>query len=379
MGRALDLSEIKRPGDIIYRSSRPQRNSTYVPQKRDWRFETVIYQHDDFEDSVNDMTIWDQLDEDYILGTFGKERRRTKGSFITAEEKSNINVSMSLTSGSFGGSQGGTAMIDRTVSMPLSTPTMKSTTKTRKRSSAYAISYFRRTDAEDGEVSGNGEGEDRWNEMSLIVCLKFLTKTLEFQRIVEELSISSAIPFSLFPPSRTGTPSTQTSITTPTTTKSTSSVGTFPIFDHEWKDNTRPYSIAKLLSSIRTPEKDEKIEPIPPNYTWFRDAVPVDAIFPPGLPITAKEISVSPSLSFLFPPIICGQGGRRYEYLTSVQAYYPHHLRWKGVALRYLNNGYRSADIIEMQVTSLSFLAFQKLLLIFLPFRSPFSATSLRH
>lgn len=59
-----------------------------------------------------------------------------------------------------------------------------------------------------------------------------------------------------------------------------------------------------------------------PKYHWYEHAVPVNAIFPPGIPISAKEI----------------------------MAYYPHHVRWKGVMLRLTSNDYRGADIMGMQV-----------------------------
>ncbi|KAL6704942.1 hypothetical protein ACN47E_007487 [Coniothyrium glycines] len=59
-----------------------------------------------------------------------------------------------------------------------------------------------------------------------------------------------------------------------------------------------------------------------PKYQWFANATPIDALFPPGVPLTAKEIL----------------------------AFYPHHVRWKGAMLRLTSNDFRGADILAMQM-----------------------------
>ncbi|KAF2732954.1 hypothetical protein EJ04DRAFT_553728 [Polyplosphaeria fusca] len=71
-------AEVSTPGHIIYRATRPQRNSDYVPRKRDWRYATGVFRHEDFDGGKEDMAIWDQLDEDIMSGVFGKEARRVK-------------------------------------------------------------------------------------------------------------------------------------------------------------------------------------------------------------------------------------------------------------------------------------------------------------
>jgi hypothetical protein len=68
-----------------------------------------------------------------------------------------------------------------------------------------------------------------------------------------------------------------------------------------------------------------EVNDLGPHYEWYTDAAPADAMLPPGMPISAKEIS----------------------------AFYPHHVRWKSVMIRLTNNDYRGPDILAMQVNHL--------------------------
>lgn len=160
-----------------------------------------------------------------------------------------------------------------------------------------------------------------WKKIGLVVKLLFPSRRTAFQQILEELPtplsphLSSAQDLQpVSPPTTPCTPLTSSSVT------SRGTVETFSVSERQFQDFTRNYGVRKLWSSLRPASKS--VEQIPESYTWFPLAVPIDAIFPPGIPLSAKEIN----------------------------AYYPHHIRWKGVALRMLNNGYRSQDILDIQV-----------------------------
>src|SRR5689334_5313886 len=60
-----DNQNLKSEADILARQSRPQRNSTWIPKARDWRYATGVIQHDDFEDAPKARSVWDTMDYDY--------------------------------------------------------------------------------------------------------------------------------------------------------------------------------------------------------------------------------------------------------------------------------------------------------------------------
>ncbi|EAT79241.2 hypothetical protein SNOG_13357 [Parastagonospora nodorum SN15] len=97
------------------------------------------------------------------------------------------------------------------------------------------------------------------------------------------------------------------------------SLHAFPLFKRAWVDETYDFNAAAVRSKIRP--IDRAYDELGANYHWYNDAVPADAVFPPGVPISAKEIS----------------------------AFYPHHVRWKGVMVRLTKNDYRGPDIMGMQ------------------------------
>jgi hypothetical protein len=65
-------TEIRKPEDILYRSSRPQRNSSYIPHARDWRYATGVFRHEDIVDARNESTVWDNLDHDFNVRKAGR-------------------------------------------------------------------------------------------------------------------------------------------------------------------------------------------------------------------------------------------------------------------------------------------------------------------
>jgi hypothetical protein len=88
----------------------------------------------------------------------------------------------------------------------------------------------------------------------------------------------------------------------------------------DWNDETQTFNMKAVCATLR----DSNAQPgeLVRNYNWYPDAVSIDALLPPGLPLSAKEIN----------------------------AYYPHHVRWKDVMIRLTRNGYRGSDILAIQV-----------------------------
>ncbi|KAF1954295.1 hypothetical protein CC80DRAFT_536833 [Byssothecium circinans] len=119
--------------------------------------------------------------------------------------------------------------------------------------------------------------------------------------------------------STTQTDSRDSTATPKSTIEPRKPVQTLLHFVRQWKDETHDFNMRKVIATLRP--ADREVEPLSAAYHWFPEAVPVDALFPPGVPMTAKEIN----------------------------AYYPHHIRWKGVMLRLVNNEYRGPEIIAMQ------------------------------
>jgi hypothetical protein len=96
---------------------------------------------------------------------------------------------------------------------------------------------------------------------------------------------------------------------------------TLPVFRRTWIDETYHFSVDAIRSTLRP--AGVKVDDLGTNYGWYADAVPVDAILPPGVPLSAKEII----------------------------AFYPHHICWKDIKIRLTNNGYKGVDIMGMQVS----------------------------
>lgn len=67
--------------------------------------------------------------------------------------------------------------------------------------------------------------------------------------------------------------------------------------DHERQDETQDFNLVAIRATLRGPDK--KPCELVKNYNWYLKAVPVDALLPSGMPLSAKEIC----------------------------AYYPHHVR----------------------------------------------------
>lgn len=94
---------------------------------------------------------------------------------------------------------------------------------------------------------------------------------------------------------------------------------TTPLSNEGQSTQPRVFSMRVVRATLRDP--DERPGELVKNYNWYPDAVPIDGLFPPGVPLSAKEIC----------------------------AYYPHHVRWQDVMLRLAQNDYRGPDILGIE------------------------------
>ncbi|KAF3038749.1 hypothetical protein E8E11_002524 [Didymella keratinophila] len=81
--------------------------------------------------------------------------------------------------------------------------------------------------------------------------------------------------------------------------------------DGAWQDETYDVNMAQICATLRA--RGAVLQELIRNYKWFAEAVAVDALFPPGVPLSLGEICV----------------------------YYPHHVRWQDVMFRLVQNDYR--------------------------------------
>ena len=90
--------------------------------------------------------------------------------------------------------------------------------------------------------------------------------------------------------------------------------------DGAWQDETYNVNMAQICSTVRS--RGAAPQDLVKNYNWYPEAVAVDALFPPGVPLSLGEIFV----------------------------YYPHHVRWQDVMYRLAQNDYRGQNILGIQV-----------------------------
>jgi hypothetical protein len=301
--------------DILARQSRPQKHSSYVPKTRDWRYATGVFKHDDFEDAPKDRSAWDAMDFDYQI----QASRSRSGSGIG--DGGNMSAD-----GIVSASNTPQSVKSKIIPEPSKTvvriEATKKKAKARQRNRSALQTRYKSTEgSEPGyEVSG------------LVVRLRFSGKLI----IEDVLPPQAATPS---PPEHASSPRTPAKVEmfrhpdTPATARtaktlhtphildSIESVHTFPLFQRTWVDETQDFNMQTVRAKLRQP--DAVVKDIGNNYGWYAGAVPVDALFPPGVPLSAKEIN----------------------------AYYPHHVRWKGVMLRLTKNDYRGSDILGVQVS----------------------------
>ncbi|KAH7385500.1 hypothetical protein DE146DRAFT_769487, partial [Phaeosphaeria sp. MPI-PUGE-AT-0046c] len=262
----MESDNLRSEADILARQSRPQRNSTWTPRIRDWRYATGVIQHEDFQDAPKSRSVWDTLDYDY-------RGRSGKGTLVSSEIASSGDPDTFET-------------IETDPYKPMKIPKGLWTQVTRFIPSRGAL---------------EGDGENKWELTGLIVRIRYTGKNkANLQEILER-------------PARTQT------ICTPHKLDSIESLHKSPLFQRQWVDETLDFKMQHVRSKLRHPAI--VIDELGANYQWYTQAVPIDALLPPGVPISAKEIL----------------------------AFYPHHVRWKGIAVRLLNNDYRASDMLGIQ------------------------------
>jgi hypothetical protein len=317
-----DAPVLRSEAEILARQSRPQRNSTWVPKKRDWRYATGVYQHEDFKDEPTSRSVWDLLDHYYQAG--GREAeavRKRHGSFsVAGSELSGIESMEAF----------------HTPKSAVSTLSIGSAKRAVHRMTAYKPMALRRgawaqnTKLKSSEGAPEDDEEVEYEVVGLVIRLRFTGKNkTRLQEILEHRiqppGPTSSVHQNMTPPvSSPDTPATSRTAHTIRTLHKLDSIEAlhaFPLFKRTWVDETDDVNIKKVRAKLRP--VGVKVESLSENFTWYKDAVSIDALFPPGVPLSAKEIS----------------------------AFYPHHVRWKGVMVRLTNNGYRGADIMGMQVS----------------------------
>jgi hypothetical protein len=320
-----DTHNLKSEADILARQSRPQHSSTWVPKTRDWRYATGVIQHDDFEDAPKSRSLWDTLDYDYQAdGNKDSPTRRTTTSGNGAGRERDI-----------AGATGVAHTPKRNISKMSDA---SSPAKTGYKSMSLRKGTWKQVTRFTRVANTTEDGAEETYELTgLVVRFRFTGKNkAHTQNILERPAVPMPTPSSLnhirTPKARQNFTPPVSSPDTPATARtaetihtqhildSIESLYTFPLFKRTWVDETYNFDVNTVRSKLR--HDGTEVDDLGSNFHWYTDAVPVDAIFPPGVPISAKEI----------------------------HAFYPHHVRWKGVMLRLTHNDYRGADIMGMQV-----------------------------
>lgn len=324
-----------REEDILTRQTRPQRHSSQVPNTRDWRYATGVFQREDFD--TRERSACDTMEfNNHIAGS----KRGRKGSGCSNGSDTDLS---------------GTASVSHTpesaATRPLSEPSNtivqlgppKKKAKTKKKSKWMQVSRYKPL----GEQPVQDEEHPGYDVYSLTVRLRFSDKLTiqdaQTDTVTPVPHVPSEAPSTLDAPAPTlttepptpptdskvpATPATPATIqtaetpNTPHTLDFIKRVRNLPPFQRPWIDETQDFNMRKVLRTLRQPFTE--VKDLGRNYTWYTSAVPIDTLFPPGIPLSAKEIL----------------------------AYYPHHIRWKGVMIRLTNNNYRGSDIVGIQVSA---------------------------
>ncbi|PSN71539.1 hypothetical protein BS50DRAFT_285318 [Corynespora cassiicola Philippines] len=304
---------IRKPQDILDRASRPQIQSRFIPKKRDWRYATGVFQHDDHEQgSWKVCTTWDYMDLDASLG-------KKEGRFKATRKKKSPESSRKTAHSR-----------NKETSKPMSTTFFKSVTQLPAATSKNAPSDNEPIQKFDlrhksNVASDKGNGTFKWAPVGLIAVLKFTDLDIA---CVDQIPVN----FKGNSGKKTGPLAKPTTVKLGLTPKAVAprgghkpahsspqqspSLGLIP-FQREFVDNTQEFNMCKVLSRIRTSNRASTLDT---RYNFIPSAVPCDSIFPPGIPLSSKEIL----------------------------AYFPHSIRHTDVLRRLMNNNYRGRDIQEM-------------------------------
>ena len=280
---AFDGGTYRSPKDILDRQSRPQQHSTWVGARRDWRYRTGVFRHTDHEDSPRDRTIWDKLDYDV---------------YEDPHRMQDLDLEVS-----------GDAQIE-------SESKGDSNTDTPERIARYNLEVSGDAQIEsESEGDSNTDTPERIARYSPTLAYAGLQASSQSQReminpMLPSQPSSSEDPVPPTEPMLFETPTESTNILQ----------GPAGSLRKMWHDSTCDFNMLTVRTTLRLP--NETSGGLVRNYSWYADATPVDALLPPGVPLSIKEILV----------------------------YYPHHVRWQEVMLRLTHNDYRGQDILGAQV-----------------------------
>lgn len=333
-----DSQQLKSEADFLARSSRPQRNSKWVPKTRDWRYATGVIQHDDHDDAPKARSTWDILDHDYqSRGKQKSPKRLSRSRSGTASEPDVLESTEPAHAPE-------PAVLMAAADSPDPAAQLKGPQKPmefRRRVWRQVKKYTRR------DPSGSGEDIGDFDVTGLVVRMRFTRKNKALLQETLSRTVPSAptsIPVALTklpaanpkptpPISSPGTPAvarTAETVRTHHILDSIESLYSFPLFKRAWVDETYDFNFKSVLATLRS--GDKIVDDLGGNYEWYDYAPRADAIFPPGVPLSAKEI----------------------------HAFYPHHVRWKTVMVRLTSNDYRGPDILGMQVSCILYMSTTK-------------------
>jgi hypothetical protein len=310
--------------DILHRASRPQRHSSFLPRHRDWRYATGVFTHDDHSDTPKHMTVWDELDYDAQTGVFGrgKERRRARefartqsGTTVGADDEDGESSHKSSDADDgedVTGSPDAMEMDGAMDSPDKVTPTPKSGMKGSGKSAGkkiaattpsqwHTLASFARIDEENEFFQNDKNEEQVWKQTRLVTRLNFsLANRATVERIVSNPGTPSKptrLTIDTTPTTLQKTPRMPNGFTpaTPSTLRVLTSIVPAqnlpqPLFERQWIDETRDFNMKEVVETIRAP--GTIVKELPVAFNWFPDAVPIDALFPPGIAMSAKEILV---------------------------------------------------------------------------------------
>jgi hypothetical protein len=259
---AFDRGTYRSHKDILDRQSRPQQHSTFVGARRDWRYRTGVFRHTDHEDSPRDRTIWDKLDYDIYEDPHQMQSSEPEVLSLDAQIES------------------------------------------------------------ESEDDSDADAPERIAPYSLTLGHAGLKDSSQPQRDMINTMLPSPPSSSedLVPPSEPMLFETLR-ISESTNNLQTSRVPRAGSLRKMWHDSTRNFNMLTVRTTLRSP--NETSGGLVRNYSWYADATPVDALLPPGVPLSIKEICI----------------------------YYPHHVRWQDVMLCLTHNDYRGQDILGAQVS----------------------------
>jgi hypothetical protein len=178
-------AEIRKPEDILFRSSRPQRNSSHIPRARDWRYATGVFRHEDIVDACNEATIWDHMDRDFNMRKAGRKRKSDEKEVMIDDNQGDgiwSHKTVDTKVNGEGGREEKKTPSPRKNTRSLTASPKKDILKTRSR--AIRVGIF--------EPTGDTVGKREYVQTGLIVRLKHAGKTPVYTaRMLAKPSVST--------------------------------------------------------------------------------------------------------------------------------------------------------------------------------------------